>query len=74
VPVIGIFTKLDGRRTKVMTSVLGNTPNLSDILSPPPQVEQGITGFIGDLEKKFKDTEHPPSAFIKLESTYFLIN
>ena len=71
-PVIGIFTKLDGRETKVIAADPTLFSSTSDFLNPPPWVRQKINEFIDGLEGKFKDLEHPPAAFIKVESMYIL--
>jgi hypothetical protein len=72
VPVIAIFTKLDGRRTKVMAANLTLLSSSSDFVDPPPWVQQKVTEFVDELERKFKSLEHPPADVIKVESTYIL--
>jgi hypothetical protein len=72
VPVIGIFTKLDGRETKVMAANSTLLSSETDFLNPPPWVRQKINEFVDDLERKLKDLEHPPGAFIRVESMCIL--
>jgi hypothetical protein len=70
VPVIGIFTKLDGRETKVMSEVLGPDPSQSDFLDCTPKVEQKVAEFINGLKTQFRDCLHPPAGFITVKSMY----
>ena len=71
-PVIGIFTKLDGRELKVLGTVLGPNPSPSDFIHPPPEVEQKVEEFINGLETQFRKQQFPPTAFIRVGSTYIL--
>jgi hypothetical protein len=72
VPVIGIFTKLDGRETKVMSEVVGPDPSQSDFLDCVPKVEQKVAEFVNGLETQFQDHQHPPAGFIRVRSMYTL--
>ena len=72
VPVIGIFTKLDGRLAKARTAVLGPNPSRSDYLHPPPEVEEKVAEFIDGLEAQFREQPYPPVAFVRVGSTYNL--
>ena len=72
VPVIGVFTKLDGRETKVMAAFFGPDPSPSDFLHPPPEIHQGTTQFVEELETKFRKLPHPPTAFVRVRSTCML--
>ncbi|KAF9504980.1 hypothetical protein BS47DRAFT_1354519, partial [Hydnum rufescens UP504] len=60
VPVVGIFTKLDGRETKVMSEVLGPDPSQSDFLD--------LAEFVNGLETQFRDHQHPPAGFIRVRN------
>jgi hypothetical protein len=71
VPVIGIFTKLDGRMDIVMDAVLPN-PSRSDYLHPPQEVEDKMAEFIDGLERKFRNQLHPPAAFVSVGSMHIL--
>jgi hypothetical protein len=71
VPVIGIFTKLDGRMDIVMDTVLPN-PSRSDYLHPPQEVEEKVAKFIDGLERKFRNQLHPPAAFVSVGSMCIL--
>jgi hypothetical protein len=73
VPVIGIFTKLDGRETKMMNVVLGPTPSPSDFIDRAPEVEQKVAEFINGLKTLFQEQRYPPSAFIGVGSMYILL-
>ncbi|KAF9520024.1 hypothetical protein BS47DRAFT_1336318 [Hydnum rufescens UP504] len=64
VPVIGIFTKLDGRETKIMTEVLGPAPKPSDFLDRAPEVEQKVAEFVNGLETQFRNQPYPPAGFL----------
>jgi hypothetical protein len=72
VPVIGIFTKLDGREMKVMGEVLSPDASQSDFLDCAPKVEQKVVQFINDLETQFRDCQHPPASFIRVRSMCIL--
>ena len=71
-PVIGIFTKLDGRELKVMDAVLGPNPSPSDFIHPPPEVEEKVAEFINGLETHFRKEQYPPATFIRVGSMYIL--
>jgi len=66
VPVIGVFTKLDGRLAKARTAVLGPNPSRSHYLHPPPEIEQKVDEFIDGLEKEFRNQPYAPFAFIRV--------
>jgi hypothetical protein len=72
VPVIGIFTKLDGRETKVFNEVVGPDPSPSDFLDRTPEVEQKVAEFVNGLETQFRDQRYPPAGFIRIGSMYTL--
>jgi hypothetical protein len=72
VPVIGIFTKLDGREMKMMTEVLDPDPSPSDFLDCAPEVKQKVAEFIDGLETQFQKQQHPPAGFIRVRSMYTL--
>ncbi|KAF9519593.1 hypothetical protein BS47DRAFT_1158118 [Hydnum rufescens UP504] len=69
VPVIGIFTKLDGRKTKVMAEVLGPAPSPSDFLDCAREVEQKVAEFVEGLETQFCKQQYPPVGFIRVGNT-----
>jgi hypothetical protein len=71
VPVIGIFTKLDGRELEVMDAVCPN-PSPSDFIHPPPEVEQKAAEFIDGLETQIWKQQYPPAAFIRVKSKFIL--
>ncbi|KAF9505100.1 hypothetical protein BS47DRAFT_1354342 [Hydnum rufescens UP504] len=64
VPVIGIFTKLDGRRTKVEIEVLGPAPSPSDFRDRAQEVDQKVAEFVNGLETQFRNERYPPAGFI----------
>jgi len=64
--VIGIFTKLDGRKTKIMTEVLGPAPAPSDFLDRAPEVEQKVAEFVNGLETQFRNQRYPPAGFLSV--------
>ncbi|KAF9507790.1 hypothetical protein BS47DRAFT_1321037 [Hydnum rufescens UP504] len=66
VPVIGIFTKLDGRKTKIMTEVLGPASEPSDFLARAPEVEQKVAEFVNGLETQFRNQRYPPAGFLRV--------
>ncbi|KAF9509661.1 hypothetical protein BS47DRAFT_1348963, partial [Hydnum rufescens UP504] len=66
VPVIGIFTKLDGRKTKIMTEVLGPASEPSDFLACAPEVEQKVAEFVNGLETQFRNQRYPPAGFLRV--------
>ncbi|KAF9509619.1 hypothetical protein BS47DRAFT_1396668 [Hydnum rufescens UP504] len=66
VPVIGIFTKLDGRKTKIMTEVLGPASEPSDFLARAPEVEQKVAEFVNRLETQFRNERYPPAGFLRV--------
>jgi len=66
VPVIGIFTKLDGRRTKVEIEVLGPAPSPSDFLDCAQEVDQKVAEFVNGLETQFRNVRYPPAGFIRV--------
>jgi hypothetical protein len=72
VPVIGIFTKLDGRETKMMSEVLGPAPNPSDFLDRAPEVQRKVAEFMDGLETQFQKQQYPPAGFIRVGSMYAL--
>jgi hypothetical protein len=72
VPVIGIFTKTDGRLDIVMGSVLGPDSGPEDFVHPPREVEQRIIEFMNKLETRFRNEPYPPVAFIRVGGTYIL--
>jgi hypothetical protein len=72
VPVIGIFTKLDGRETKVMNAVLGPAANPSDFLDRATEVQQKVAEFVNELERQFRNQQYPPAGFISVGSVYIL--
>ena len=72
VPVIGIFTKLDGRRTKVEREVLGPAPNQSDFLDRAQEVDQKVAEFVNGLETQFRNERYPPAGFMRVGSMYTL--
>ena len=72
VPVVGIFTKLDGRRTKVEREVLGPAPNPSDFLDCAQEVDQKVAEFINGLETQFQIKSYPPAGFVRVGSMYTL--
>jgi hypothetical protein len=73
VPLIGIFTKLDGRdrieREKLFSPRI---PTATEIISSRAQVEQRTTKFVGELQKDIRRSRHPPDAFISVRSAYVL--
>ncbi|KAF9505474.1 hypothetical protein BS47DRAFT_1353917 [Hydnum rufescens UP504] len=72
VPVIGIFTKLDGRETKVMSTVLDSTASPSDFLDRVPEVKQKVAEFVHGLQTKFQKAQYPPAGFAGVGSMYTL--
>jgi hypothetical protein len=72
VPVIGIFTKLDGRKTKVEIEVLGPAPSPSDFRDRAEEVDQKVAEFVNGLVTQFRKEEHPPTGFIGVGSMYTL--
>ncbi|KAF9516299.1 hypothetical protein BS47DRAFT_1483996 [Hydnum rufescens UP504] len=66
VPVIGIFTKLDGREMKVLNEVVGPDPSQSDFLACARKVEQKVAEFVNRLETQFRNHRHPPAGFIRV--------
>jgi len=72
VPVIGIFTKLDGRRIKVEIEVLGPTPSPSDFHDRAQEVDREVAGFINGLQTQFRNEQYPPAGFIEVGSMYTL--
>ncbi|KAF9507714.1 hypothetical protein BS47DRAFT_281392 [Hydnum rufescens UP504] len=64
VPVVGIFTKLDGRRTKVEIEVLGPAPSPSDFHDQAQVVDQKVAEFVNGLETRFRKEQYPPAGFI----------
>ncbi|KAF9506468.1 hypothetical protein BS47DRAFT_1333835 [Hydnum rufescens UP504] len=66
VPVIGIFTKLDGRRTKVEIEVLGPAPSPSDFRDHAQEVDQKVAEFVNGLETQFRNEQYPPAGFIRV--------
>jgi hypothetical protein len=72
VPVIGIFTKLDGRKTKIMTELLGPASEPSDFLTRAPEVEQKVAEFVNGLETQFRNQRYPPAGFLRVGSMYIL--
>ncbi|KAF9520439.1 hypothetical protein BS47DRAFT_1387458 [Hydnum rufescens UP504] len=72
VPVIGIFTKLDGRRTKVEVEVLGPSPSPPDFLNCGQEVEWKVAEFINRLEMRFQKQKYPPAGFIRVGSMHTL--
>jgi hypothetical protein len=72
VPVIGIFTKLDGRRTKVEIEVLGPAPSPSDFRDRAQEVDQKVAEFVNGLETQFRNERYPPTGFIRVGSMYTL--
>ncbi|KAF9507491.1 hypothetical protein BS47DRAFT_1333233 [Hydnum rufescens UP504] len=64
VPVIGVFTKLDGRRTKVEIEVLGPAPSPSDFRDRAQEVDQKVAEFVNGLETQFRNERYPPAGFI----------
>ncbi|KAF9507251.1 hypothetical protein BS47DRAFT_1333382 [Hydnum rufescens UP504] len=70
VPVIGIFTKLDGREMKVMNAVLGPAANPSDFLDCATEVQQQVAEFVNGLESQFRNQQYPPAGFISVGSMH----
>ncbi|KAF9504586.1 hypothetical protein BS47DRAFT_1355000 [Hydnum rufescens UP504] len=68
VPVIGIFTKLDGRETKVRSAVLEPTAGPSDFLARAPEVKQKVAEFVHGLETEFQKEQYPPAGFARVGS------
>ncbi|KAF9511203.1 hypothetical protein BS47DRAFT_1395344 [Hydnum rufescens UP504] len=66
VPVIGVFTKLDGRETIELVNLLGADPSPSDIFQSHSRVQQRTTNFIEELQTQFQRLPVPPTAFIRL--------
>jgi len=66
VPIVGIFTKLDGRRTKVEMEVLGPAATPSDFINRADEVDQKVTEFVNGLETRFRRERYPPADFIRV--------
>ncbi|KAF9502641.1 hypothetical protein BS47DRAFT_1370123, partial [Hydnum rufescens UP504] len=66
VPVIGIFTKLDGRETKVRSAVLDSTASPSDFLARVAEVKQKVAEFVHGLETEFQKAQYPPAGFARV--------
>ncbi|KAF9503468.1 hypothetical protein BS47DRAFT_1356164 [Hydnum rufescens UP504] len=66
VPVIGIFTKLDGRKTKIMAEVLGPASEPSNFLDRALEVEQKVAEFVNRLETQFRNQRYPPAGFLRV--------
>ena len=70
VPVLGIFTKLDQRETRVMAALLRHDPS-----GPVPTnswVKQKSAEFVRGLEIEFRKLPYPPASFISIGSEYIL--
>ncbi|KAF9505330.1 hypothetical protein BS47DRAFT_1354043 [Hydnum rufescens UP504] len=72
VPVIGIFTKLDGRETKVRTALLDHTASPSDFLACAPEVNRKVAEFVDGLQTEFQKEQYPPAGFARVGSMYTL--
>ncbi|KAF9506069.1 hypothetical protein BS47DRAFT_1399828 [Hydnum rufescens UP504] len=72
VPVIGIFTKLDGRETKVRSAVFDSTASPSDFLGRVAEVKQKVAEFVHGLETQFQKERYPPAGFARVGSMYTL--
>ncbi|KAF9507558.1 hypothetical protein BS47DRAFT_289612 [Hydnum rufescens UP504] len=70
VPVVGIFTKLDGRRTKVEIEVLGPRPSPSDFCDRAQEVDQKVAEFVNRLEARCWNERYPPTGFIRVENMH----
>ncbi|KAF9504180.1 hypothetical protein BS47DRAFT_1322676 [Hydnum rufescens UP504] len=66
VPIVAIFTKLDGRRTKVEIEVLGPAPSPSDFLLRALEVDQKVAQFVDALERQFRNQLFPPAGFLRV--------
>ncbi|KAF9520045.1 hypothetical protein BS47DRAFT_1387663 [Hydnum rufescens UP504] len=63
VPVIGIFTKLDGRETKERSAVLDPTASPSDFLARATEVKQKVDEFVRGLKIQLQKERYPPAGF-----------
>ena len=74
VPLIGIFTKLDGRdRIEREKLFRPRAPTATEFRESQAEVEQRTTKFVRELQREVRNLQHPPDGFMSARSAYVRI-